>query len=128
MNGAVQGFRGSAEPGSECFSSEFHQLSQDLRTPLNTISGFAELLLMDEGLSPASADYVRAILTGSKALTDAVVSHLDRAEERDRQAVPAPVRMAPPEAKPAPLHSRITRMRRAAMTITFRRAERSGAL
>ena len=128
MNGAVRGFSEKLGPENQYFSSEFHQLSHDLRTPLNSINGFAELLLMDEGLSPASVDYVRAILTGSQALTDAVVTYLDRAEERRVDAAPAPLRTVASDAQPASLPSRFTRMRRAATTFGFRRAERSGAL
>ncbi len=70
--------------GGGChFDSEFHKMSQDLRNPLNSISGFAELLLLDGGLSPAAAEYARAIVSGSQALTDAVVMYLDRTEERE---------------------------------------------
>lgn len=64
-----------------CFDSEFHRLSHDLRTPLNHINGFAQLLLMDRGLSPANAAYARAILSGGETLEAAVISYLDRAEE-----------------------------------------------
>jgi signal transduction histidine kinase len=64
----------------DCFSSNFHKLSHELRTPLNQINGFAELLLMDEKLSPTNVDYVRAILSGSKRLQAAVRSHLDCVE------------------------------------------------
>jgi signal transduction histidine kinase len=64
------------------FGSGFHQLSHDLRTPLNAINGYAELLLMDDGLSPAQAEYVRAILSGGEALSAAVTGHLNRAEVR----------------------------------------------
>ena len=74
---------GEAGAGAQCFATEFHQMSQDLRNPLNSISGFAELLLMDDGLSPACAEYVRAILSGSQALTDAVRTYLDIAEARE---------------------------------------------
>ncbi|HEX8057364.1 MAG TPA: histidine kinase dimerization/phospho-acceptor domain-containing protein [Novosphingobium sp.] len=72
----------SFETDAQGFGSVFHQISHELRNPLNSISGFAELLLMDEGLSTAHADYVRAILTGSEALTVAVVALLDRVETR----------------------------------------------
>jgi signal transduction histidine kinase len=60
------------------FDSEFHRMSHELRTPLNHINGFAELLLLDESLSPVHANYVRAILSGSETLNRAVTGYLDR--------------------------------------------------
>ena len=93
MGKATHEFTG-IEADAKCFGSVFHEISHELRNPLNSISGFAELLLMDDGLSTAHADYVRAILTGSEALTEAVVSLLDRVEKRS--SVPAtPVAAAP---------------------------------
>lgn len=94
------------ETDAQCFGSVFHQISHELRNPLNSISGFAELLLMDEGLSSAHADYVRAILTGCEALTEAVVALLDRVEKRS-SAPAAPAAAAPgrkpfAEMQPAP--------------------------
>lgn len=80
------------------FGTVFHQISHELRNPLNSISGFAELLLMDEGLSSAHADYVRAILTGSEALTTAVVALLDRVETR--ASVPVLDSAIAPDRKP----------------------------
>jgi signal transduction histidine kinase len=62
------------------FETDFHRMSHELRTPLNHINGFAELLLMDASLSPVHANYVRAILSGSDALQNAVTSYLDRLE------------------------------------------------
>lgn len=85
MGIAGHNFAGS-EADSQCFGSDFHQMSHELRNPLNSINGFAELLLMDDGLSSTHADYVRAILTGSEALTAVVVSLLDRVEACDPPA------------------------------------------
>jgi signal transduction histidine kinase len=84
------------------FSSEFHRLSQDLRTPLNAINGFAELLLMDEGLSAASADYARAILTAGGRLNQAVLTHLERAEPIEPRPLVLPRLKPEGEAQPAP--------------------------
>jgi signal transduction histidine kinase len=72
---------GGAKQGR--LDSEFHQMSHELRTPLNHIHGFAELLLLDESLSPVHANYVRAILSGSETLNRAVISYLDRLRAAD---------------------------------------------
>lgn len=118
MNIPTAGTCESAKRGNHYFDSDFHKLSHDLRTPLNHISGFAELLLMDGGLSPAHADYVRAILTGSDALNTAVISYLDRAELRALNPAATPTRKAFPEA----LHRRRRSMfrRSAGSRRTFR--------
>lgn len=124
--------RDFAEQGTDgnCFGSDFHKLSQDFRTPLNSICGFAELLLMDDGLSPTHADYVRAILTGSTALSAAVFSFLDHAERSDPGLGALPGRTVSPEAQPAPGRSLFTRARRSVSPLRrpFRRKEWSGAL
>lgn len=114
--------------GNQYFGSDFHQLSQDLRNPLNSINGFAELLLMDQGLSPVHADYVRAILTGSEALTATVVSFLDRAETI--APIPAVMagRKAHPEAEPAPRRSIFKQARRWGAPLRPRGATRSGTV
>lgn len=113
---------------NQYFASEFHQMSHDIRNPLNSINGFAELLLMDEGLSPATADYVRAILSGSQALTAAVTFYLDRTQERASVAPLAPGRMASPEVQPMGRRSIFKQARRAASSRRFPRSERSGVL
>ena len=107
------------EADSQCFGSVFHQISHELRNPLNSISGFAELLLMDEGLSTAHADYVRAILTGSEALTAAVVSLLDRVEKRT--AAPAA------DAAIGPVHKPFAEAQSSRRSSIFERASRWGS-
>lgn len=106
------------------FATEFHQMSQNLRNPLNSISGFAELLLMDEGLSPASAEYVRAILSGSQALTDAVLTYLDREEAREPTLAIAPVHTPFTEAKTASRRAMFKRARHWAVSHKLRSVER----
>ena len=72
--------RHAASERRDAFSSNFHTLSHDLRTPLNHINGFAELLLLHGGLDPTQRSYVEAILRASHALQSAVLGHLERAE------------------------------------------------
>lgn len=67
----------------DTFSSDFHALSHALRTPLNHIHGFAELLLLGGGLDSAQVSYVEAILRASQALQDTVLAHLERAQPQD---------------------------------------------
>lgn len=69
--------------GSDPFSSEFHALSHDVRTPLHHISGFAELLLLHGHLDSTQATYVDAILRASAALQDSVLERLERAQDAE---------------------------------------------
>jgi len=62
------------------FSSDFHTLSHDLRTPLNHINGFAELLLMSGDLDSTQESYVEAILRASNSLQDIVLAYLERTQ------------------------------------------------
>lgn len=63
------------------FSSDFHTLSHDLRTPLNHINGFAELLLLGGALDSTQESYVEAILRASQALQDTVLAYLDKVQD-----------------------------------------------
>jgi signal transduction histidine kinase len=67
------------------FSSDFHTLSHDLRTPLNHIHGFAELLLLGGGLDTTQESYVEAILRASQSLQDTVLAYLEREQLRDQR-------------------------------------------
>jgi len=65
----------------DAFSSDFHTLSHDLRTPLNHINGFAELLLLGGSLDGTQESYVEAILRASQALQETVLTYLEREQE-----------------------------------------------
>ena len=67
---------------SDAFSSDFHTLSHDLRTPLNHINGFAELLLLGGGLDSTQESYVEAILRASQTLQDTVLAYLEREQAK----------------------------------------------
>lgn len=45
------------------FDTYFHTLSHDLRTPLTQITGFAELLNLDQNLAVDQREYTAAILS-----------------------------------------------------------------
>lgn len=58
------------------FSTYFHTLSHDLRTPLTQITGFAELLNLDEKLAPGQKEYAGLIVSACGELNHAVLAHL----------------------------------------------------
>jgi signal transduction histidine kinase len=57
-------------------------LSHDLRTPLNHINGFAELLLLGGDLDGTQESYVEAILRASQSLQDTVLAYLEREQAK----------------------------------------------
>lgn len=75
--------RHAASERREAFTSDFHTLSHDIRTPLHVINGYAELLLLNDGLDSTQRSYVEAILRASKSLQNTVLEHLER-EESER--------------------------------------------
>lgn len=58
------------------FDTYFHTLSHDLRTPLTQITGFAELLNLDQNLAGDQREYTAAILSACNELTSSVLAHL----------------------------------------------------
>jgi len=67
----------------DAFSSDFHTLSHDLRTPLNHINGFAELLLLGGALDSTQESYVEAILRASQTLQETVLAYLEREQAKE---------------------------------------------
>ncbi|HBE82221.1 MAG TPA: histidine kinase dimerization/phospho-acceptor domain-containing protein [Pyrinomonadaceae bacterium] len=57
-------------------STDLHRLSHDLRTPLTSIMGFAELLLEDDSIQGQARDYLSIIAEESKKLADILADHL----------------------------------------------------
>ncbi|MBL4639447.1 MAG: PAS-domain containing protein [Kordiimonadaceae bacterium] len=74
--------RSNALEAADRLKSEFiTSMSYELRTPLNSISGFAEMLDMEMigKLNEPQAEYVKNIMTATKELTDLIGDVLDLA-------------------------------------------------
>jgi len=63
------------------FDTYFHTLQHDLRTPLNHINGFAELLNLDDGLAGPQREYAAAIISACSELKSTVLAHLKLIED-----------------------------------------------
>lgn len=65
----------SPENGSK-FESTVRKMSHEVRTPLTSIMGFAELLLEDESLTGKTREYLTVISEESRKLSAMVNSYL----------------------------------------------------
>jgi signal transduction histidine kinase len=81
MQNAVRKWKNIPLRRDNRFDTYFHTLSHDLRTPLNHITGFAELLNLDEGLAAAQKEYAEAIVSACCELNNAVLAHLQIIED-----------------------------------------------
>jgi PAS domain S-box-containing protein len=68
--------RDDAQRANQAKSDFLSRMSHDLRTPLNSILGFAQVLELDS-LSPEQADHVAQILSAGKHLLDLINEVLD---------------------------------------------------
>jgi signal transduction histidine kinase len=94
-------------PRDNRFNTYFHTLMHDLRTPLTQITGFAELLNLDESLAVGQREYAAAIVFACGELHHAVLAHLKLiestlgGEDRPDQAAQGTSR----DNQPEPLHA-----------------------
>jgi signal transduction histidine kinase len=72
--------RDDAESASGAKSSFMARMSHEMRTPLNVIIGFADLIGQDDRASPEQRDYAREIAQSGHRLLNMVIDVLDLAE------------------------------------------------
>ncbi|MFT3665713.1 PAS domain-containing protein [Piscinibacter sp.] len=88
----------AAEMASRAKSAFLSRMSHEMRTPLNAVIGFAQLLRMQPAGDPAKvADYAEHILRASEHLLGLVneVLDLQRVEEGHAALEPRPIELAP---------------------------------
>ncbi|MBF0135220.1 MAG: CHASE domain-containing protein [Magnetococcales bacterium] len=66
-----------AEAGARAKAAFMANMSHEIRTPMNAVIGFAEVLLQDAGLAPASRQHVKTILSSARALLGIINDILD---------------------------------------------------
>ncbi len=66
-----------AEAAGKAKAAFTANMSHEIRTPMNAVIGFAEVVLQDSSLSPATARYVATILSSARALLSIINDILD---------------------------------------------------
>jgi PAS domain S-box-containing protein len=74
---AIEAARDAAESANRAKSAFLASMSHEIRTPMNGVLGFAELLQLDAGLSPAQRSHVRGIYDAGKSLLALINDILD---------------------------------------------------
>jgi signal transduction histidine kinase len=94
-NEALEAARREADRANQAKSDFLSRMSHDLRTPLNAVLGFAELLQMD-ALTPDQSDSVTHILRAGRHLLNLINEILDiaRIETGHLTLSPEPVRVS----------------------------------
>ncbi|HTJ63099.1 MAG TPA: PAS-domain containing protein [Alphaproteobacteria bacterium] len=73
----IEAARDAAESANRAKSVFLASMSHEIRTPMNGVLGFAELLQLDAGLSPAQRSHVRGIYDAGKSLLALINDILD---------------------------------------------------
>jgi signal transduction histidine kinase len=86
-----------AEVASRAKSQFLARMSHELRTPLNAVMGYAQILKMDEGLSPKQRNGLDIIHSSGQHLLTLIVDILDlsRIEAGKAELRVAPIELAP---------------------------------
>ena len=68
------------ELNTETITQIIEGMSHDMRTPLTSIGGFAELLLMNDAIQGESREYLHIILNESRKITKILTKFLSDAD------------------------------------------------
>jgi PAS domain S-box-containing protein len=82
----LRGAKEAAEHASQAKTHFLSQMTHELRTPMNAVLGFAQLLAYDEGLNEEQHEHVHEILTAGQNLLTLINDVLDLAHVGSDQA------------------------------------------